>query len=145
MHAKRTGLYQWHADHGARFTDFGGWEMPVQYPTGTIQEHNATRNNVGLFDISHMGQLRVSGPDAAQWLSSLLTADITKLTLGLSTYALLTKDDGGVIDDTFVYRTGEEEYLVVVNAAGTTLTYPGLKSIFRRNGLPSSMRASNSR
>ncbi|MDA3948208.1 MAG: glycine cleavage system aminomethyltransferase GcvT, partial [Spirochaeta sp.] len=117
MHAKRTDLYQWHSDHGARFTDFGGWEMPVQYPSGTIQEHQTTRNSVGLFDISHMGQLRVTGADAASWLSSLLTADITSLSEGLSTYALLTKEDGGVIDDTFVYRTGAQEYLVVVNAA----------------------------
>ena len=96
MHAQRTGLYQWHSDHGARNTDFGGWEMPVQYPFGTIHEHQATRNSVGLFDISHMGQLRVSGTDAATWLSSLLTADITALTHGLSTYALLTREDGGV-------------------------------------------------
>ncbi|MFP4211504.1 MAG: aminomethyl-transferring glycine dehydrogenase [Alkalispirochaeta sp.] len=117
MHAKQTSLYQWHAAHGARFTDFGGWEMPVQYPSGTIHEHQITRNSVGIFDISHMGQLRVYGPDAASWLSSLLTADITTLGENLSTYALLTKEDGGVIDDTFVYRTGDDEYLVVVNAA----------------------------
>ncbi len=117
MHAKQTGLYEWHAAAGARFTDFAGWNMPVQYPSGTIEEHHKTRNSVGLFDISHMGQVRVSGKDAAPWLSSLLTADITTLDIGLSTYALLTREDGGVIDDTFVYRTGETEYLVVVNAS----------------------------
>jgi glycine dehydrogenase len=117
MHARKTSLYQWHAGHGARFTDFAGWEMPVQYPTGTVTEHHATRNSVGLFDISHMGQVRVSGADAAPWLASMVTADITTLAEGSSTYALLCKEDGGVIDDLFVYRTGPEQYLVVVNAA----------------------------
>ncbi len=117
MPAKQTGLYQWHANAGARFTDFAGWSMPVQYPSGTIEEHHMTRNSVGLFDISHMGQLRVSGAGAGTWLASLVTADITALETGLSTYALLTKEDGGVIDDTFIYRTGETEYLIVVNAS----------------------------
>ena len=117
MHARRTSLYPWHAAAGARFTDFAGWEMPVQYPTGTINEHQATRNSVGLFDISHMGQVIVTGPDAAAWLAGLVTADVTALAQGMSTYALLCGNDGGVIDDLFVYRTGEQAYLVVVNAA----------------------------
>jgi glycine cleavage system T protein len=117
MHARETSLHPWHADHGARFTDFAGWDMPVQYRTGTIAEHHATRNSAGLFDISHMGQVRVSGSAAAKWLASLVTADITALAEGSSTYALLCRDDGGVIDDLFVYRTGPEAYLVVVNAS----------------------------
>ena len=116
-HAQKTSLYQWHADHGARFTDFACWEMPVQYPTGTVTEHHATRNSVGLFDISHMGQVRIAGTAAATWLASLVTADITTLAQGSSSYALLCREDGGVIDDLFVYRTGQETFLVVVNAA----------------------------
>ena len=117
MHARKTRLYQWHADHGARFTEFAGWDMPVQYPSGTIAEHHGTRNSAGLFDISHMGQVRVSGTGAAGWLAGLVSADITTLAEGLSTYALLCLPDGGVIDDLFVYRTGPEAFLVVVNAA----------------------------
>ena len=73
MHARKTRLYQWHADHGARFTEFAGWDMPVQYPSGTIAEHHGTRNSAGLFDISHMGQVRVSGTGAAGWLAGLVS------------------------------------------------------------------------
>ncbi|MCG8480157.1 MAG: glycine cleavage system aminomethyltransferase GcvT, partial [Spirochaetales bacterium] len=117
MHATTTSLYRWHKAAGARFTDFAGWKMPVNYPAGTITEHHATRNSVGLFDISHMAQLRVSGPAAASWLAGVLTADISKLREGSSTYALLCREDGGVIDDLFVYRTGAAAFLVVANAA----------------------------
>lgn len=117
MPARKTTLHGWHADHGARFTDFAGWDMPVQYPTGTIAEHQATRNSVGLFDISHMGQVRVTGDDAAEWLAGLVTADVRTIMVGSSRYALLCRDDGGVIDDLFIYRTAETGFLVVVNAA----------------------------
>ncbi len=117
MHATTTSLHRWHKAAGARFTDFAGWEMPVHYPAGTIAEHHATRNSVGLFDISHMAQLRVSGPEAASWLASVLSADIAALDEGSSTYALLCRDDGGIIDDLFVYRTGATTFLVVANAA----------------------------
>ncbi len=117
MHAKRTSLYQWHASQGARFVPFAGWDMPVQYPTGTIREHLTTRNSVGIFDISHMGQVYVEGSGAADWLASLTTADVTALKDGMSSYALLCREDGGVIDDLFIYHLAPERYLVVVNAA----------------------------
>ena len=117
MHAQRTSLYQWHASAGARFTSFAGWEMPVHYTTGAIQEHLLTRNSVGVFDISHMGQIYVHGPKAAAWLTSMVSADINALDEGVSTYALLCREDGGIIDDLFVYRLQKERYLVVVNAA----------------------------
>ena len=117
MTARTTPLFAWHAAHGARFTDFAGWKMPVQYRTGAIAEHTATRTSVGVFDISHMGQVRVTGNAAAAWLAGLVTADITQLAERSSTYALLCDPEGGVIDDLFIYRTKAHEFLVVVNAS----------------------------
>ena len=117
MHDRQTALHATHTRLGARFTSFAGWQMPVQYPAGTISEHLATRNSAGLFDISHMGQFRVHGRDAAAWLAGMLSADISRLAEGSATYALLCRPDGGVIDDLFVYRTGPETFLVVANAA----------------------------
>ncbi|TVQ40513.1 MAG: glycine dehydrogenase (aminomethyl-transferring) [Spirochaetaceae bacterium] len=117
MHAQRTSLYQWHASAGARFTSFAGWEMPVQYQSGALQEHLLTRNSVGIFDISHMGQVYVHGPSAADWLGSMVSADIARLAEGMSSYALLCREDGGVIDDLFVYRLSAEHFLIAVNAA----------------------------
>ncbi len=117
----RPPLYDIHTKLGASFTTFAGWEMPLHYgggaTSGSIAEHHAVRNSAGLFDISHMGRLVVTGPDAAGWLASVVSADANNLDVGRSTYALLCREDGGVIDDTFVYRTGAEEFLVVVNAA----------------------------
>ena len=94
---KRTQLYQWHVDHGGRMVPFAGWEMPVQYPTGPIEEHHATRRSAGLFDIAHMGQITVTGPDAAAYLSHLVTWDIDLLAENDAHYALFLNLD-------FVYQ-----------------------------------------
>lgn len=96
--------------------DFAGWEMPVQYG-GILAEHRAVRENVGVFDISHMGEFFVSGPASAGWLESLLTNTIAELEPGRAHYSLLLNERGGVIDDLIVYRLGATEFLLVVNAA----------------------------
>src|SRR6266702_3364514 len=115
---KTTPLYQEHLRLGAKIVQFGGWLMPVQY-TGILEEHQAVRNNVGIFDISHMGQLIVSNPAAAGWLNTMLTNNIDKLEVGQGQYTFLLNERGGIIDDLIVYRIGEQRFLLVVNAART--------------------------
>ncbi len=113
---KRTQLYQWHVDHGGRMVPFAGWEMPVQYPTGPIEEHHLTRRSAGLFDIDHMGQITVTGAEAEPFLNRLVTWDITLLAENQAHYALMCYEHGGVVDDVFVYKlTGR--WFVVVNAS----------------------------
>jgi aminomethyltransferase len=118
MPLKRTPLFAAHQRAGARLIDFGGWEMPVQY-TSIVEEHLCVRRAVGLFDISHMGEVRVAGPSAEAFLNHTLTNDLRKLGVGQGQYSLLCHQRGGVIDDLYVYRTDEREFLLVVNAART--------------------------
>jgi aminomethyltransferase len=118
---KRTPLYETHVALGARMVEFGGWEMPVQY-TGILDEHNAVRNAAGLFDIDHMGQFDVTGPDALAFLQHLLSSDLAPMKLYQAQYAIMCYADGTVVDDTFVYKLpgtkkGEIKYMVVVNAS----------------------------
>lgn len=113
---KRTPLFSVHQRAGARLAPFGGWEMPVQY-SGIIDEHLAVRRAAGLFDISHMGEVKVSGSGAADFLNRLLTNDIRKLAVGAAQYTLLCNERGGVIDDLYAYRLGEQDYLLVINAS----------------------------
>jgi aminomethyltransferase len=101
---------------GAKLTHFAGWEMPLQY-TGVIAEHNAVRNDVGVFDVSHLGKLRVSGARAGAALQTALSADTDALEPGRATYSLVLTEEGGCIDDVFVYRLGRDEWMVVPNAA----------------------------
>jgi len=114
---KRTPLYERHRELGAKTVEFGGWEMPVQY-TGIIDEHQATRNAAGLFDISHMGQINVHGPDALAFLQHIATQDVATIAEGLANYSLLCYPDGGIVDDIFIYHL-PNRYLVVVNASNT--------------------------
>jgi aminomethyltransferase len=113
---KRTALYNAHKQMGARLIEFGGWEMPVQY-TSIIDEHQAVRNAAGIFDISHMGEVIVNGPTAAEFLNRVLTNDIRKLEIGLGQYTILTNVQGGAIDDLYAYRIGDSEYLLIINAS----------------------------
>src|SRR6266403_6256813 len=113
---KKTPLYEEHVRLGARMVPFGGWLMPVQY-TSIVEEHQAVRNNVGIFDISHMGQLIVDGTGARGWLNTMLTNNVGKLDVGTGQYTFLLNDRGGIIDDLIVYRIGQREFLLVVNAA----------------------------
>lgn len=113
---RRTALHELHAGLGARFTEFGGWDMPVRYGS-IIDEHQAVRRSAGLFDLSHMGELWVSGAEAGAGLAGALVNDPRRLRVGRAGYSLLCQQDGGVIDDLIVYRLGEERYLVVPNAS----------------------------
>lgn len=99
--------------------DFGGWDMPVQYPAGVIEEHLRTRTGAGLFDVSHMGEFFVEGPDAISFVNRLTTNDVTRLVDGQAHYSALTRSDGGVVDDLLVYRFDQDKLLLVVNAATT--------------------------
>ena len=113
---KRSPLEAAHLKLGARLVPFAGWNMPVQY-TSILEEHESVRTGTGIFDISHMGQFFVSGPGAAAWLNRMLTNDITRLAPGQGQYTLMLNEQGGVIDDLLAYRTGDDEYLLVVNAS----------------------------
>jgi len=113
---KRTPLYDEHVRLGARTVPFAGWLMPVQY-TSIVEEHQAVRNNVGIFDISHMGQLIVEGAGACEWLNTMLTNNVEKLDVGTGQYTFLLNERGGIIDDLIAYRVGEQKFLLVVNAA----------------------------
>jgi aminomethyltransferase len=105
-----------HRAAGATFTDFAGWQMPVRY-SSDLAEHHAVRSSAGLFDLSHMAEFRVSGPDAAAFLDHALAGLLSATTIGQAKYSLLLAEEGGVIDDVVVYRLGEEEFLVVANAS----------------------------
>ena len=113
---KRTPLFSAHQKLGARLIDFGGWEMPVQY-TSIVDEHLAVRSAAGIFDISHMGEITVSGSAAADFLDRILTNDIRKLAIGQGQYTLMCNERGGVIDDLYVYRIAQEFFLLIVNAS----------------------------
>jgi len=113
---KRTPLHAIHQKLGARMIEFGGWEMPVFY-TSIADEHLATRNAAGIFDISHMGEIWAKGESVGDFLNLLLTNNINKLRPGLGQYTLLCQESGGVIDDLYVYQLAADEFLMVVNAA----------------------------
>ena len=116
---KKTPLNEAHRRMGGRMVDFGGWDMPVQYPAGTVEEHLRTRTHSGLFDVSHMGEIEVTGADAIPFVNRITSNDVTKLTDGQAQYSALTTLEGTVIDDLLVYRFGPDHLLLVVNA-GTT-------------------------
>src|SRR5437763_10593786 len=113
---RRTPLYDRHVAAGARLVPFAGWEMPVQYE-GVKPEHLAVRRSAGVFDVSHMGQIETSGPDAQSFLQRLLSNDVSKIPVGGAQYSVLCRDDGGVLDDLFTYRLADDRYLTVTNAA----------------------------
>ncbi|KRF05514.1 glycine cleavage system protein T [Paenibacillus sp. Soil766] len=113
---KRTPLFPIYAEYGARIIDFGGWELPVQF-TGIQKEHDAVRQQAGLFDVSHMGEVRIQGPDALAFLQRVTTNDVSKLVEGQCQYSLLCYPDGGVVDDLLVYKFSGEDYMLVINAS----------------------------
>ena len=116
---KQTPLNAAHRRLGGRMVEFGGWDMPVQYPSGTVEEHAATRTRAGLFDVSHMGEIEVQGPDAVAFVNRLCSNDASKLVDGQAQYSALTTERGTVVDDLLVYRFGPEHLLLVVNASTT--------------------------
>lgn len=113
---KATTLLEDHKALEAKLTEFGGWEMPLQY-AGIVAEHNAVRTHVGVFDVSHLGKLRMTGTGAVDALDHTMTAGVRALEVGAATYSLVLTDDAGCVDDVFVYRLGAEDWLVVPNAS----------------------------
>lgn len=117
---RSTPLLDRHRALGAKLTEFGGWEMPLSYEGGVIAEHRAVRNAVGIFDVSHLGKLRVGGAGAPAALQFAVTCDPLSLAVGRARYALVLTEEGGCVDDVFVYRLAQDEWLVVPNAANVS-------------------------
>ncbi len=122
---KRTPLYEKHVAQGGRMIDFGGWELPVQYQ-GIIKEHEQVRAAAGLFDVSHMGEITVKGPDAQRFIQHMVTNDISGAQDMQAVYSPMCYENGNVVDDLLIYRMGAEDYLLIVNAANTDKDYEWL-------------------
>lgn len=124
-------LYQWHVDAGAKMADFGGWEMPIEYPRvmvgeqagGVLAEHAAVREAVGIFDVSHLGKISIKGAGAVDFLNGIVTNDLSKISSGSSQYNLLCNEKGGVIDDLIVYRKADDDLFLIPNAANCSDVY----------------------
>lgn len=114
---KRTVLYDRHVALGATMVDFGGWEMPIQYPSGIVEEHLSTRSGCGIFDVSHMGRFRITGKDAKAFLQHVLSSNVSALDVEQAQYALIPNETGGAVDDAYLYRFYEDAYILVVNAS----------------------------
>ncbi len=123
---RRTPLYERHAALGARLVPFAGWEMPVQY-TSIADEHRAVREDAGVFDVSHMGQLSIEGDGAHEYLQARLSNDLDKIGAGEAQYTLLTNERGGITDDLIAYRRGDDSYLLVVNASNRENDHAALR------------------
>lgn len=124
---RRTALYDEHLALGARMVDFAGWEMPVHY-TGVIEEHRAVRTGAGLFDLGHMGEIRVSGPDAGAALDYALVSTPSALMVGKAQYSMIVNEAGGILDDLVVYRIADDEWLVVANASNSAVVAAALRA-----------------
>jgi aminomethyltransferase len=116
---RRTPLYEFHARHGAKFVDFAGWEMPVQYDAGILKEHLATRQDAGLFDVSHMGEFLVSGDQATSCVDQLITNDLAGIAPGQAVYSPMCNESGGVVDDLILYKISETSIFICCNASNT--------------------------
>jgi len=123
---KRTPLFPEYEKSGAKTIDFGGWDLPVQF-SSIKEEHEATRTKAGLFDVSHMGEILVEGPESEAFLQKMLTNDVSKLTVNRAQYTIMCYENGGTVDDLLVYKLDEQKYLLVVNAANTQKDYDWLK------------------
>ena len=126
QNSKPTPLTSVHERLGASFTDFGGWWMPLRYGSD-VAEHKAVREAAGIFDLSHMGEVSVTGPDAAAFLDHALVGRLSALEIGKAKYSLLCNEQGGVIDDLITYRLGPDDFLVVPNAANTPAALAALQ------------------
>lgn len=124
---KRTPLYELHVDLNAKMVPFAGFSMPVQYPTGIRCEHQAVREAAGLFDVSHMGEFLVTGPDAGAFVSYTTSNDPLALVVGQAQYSVMCHQSGGIVDDLLVYRLGEDRFRLVVNAANLDKDWAHLK------------------
>ena len=122
---KKLPLYETHVKSGAKFTPFAGWNMPVSYGS-SLNEHLSVRNSVGLFDVSHMGEIKIFGTQAEKFLNYALTNDISKCEVGQAQYSILCSEDGGTIDDLIIYKMAEDNFLLCVNAANIQIDYETL-------------------
>ena len=116
---KRTPLYDAHVAAGATMVDFGGWEMPIQYPAGIVAEHLYDRRHCGIFDVSHMGRLIVEGPDRVAFLQKVLSSNVAALVPGRAQYCIIPNETGGAVDDAYLYMYEADKYMLVVNASNT--------------------------
>lgn len=126
---KRTQLYDIHVAAGATMVDFGGWEMPIQYPTGIIAEHLYTRQVCSLFDVSHMGRFLIEGPERVKFLQHVLTSNVSALELNMAQYCIIPNEQGGAIDDAYLYLFEEERFMLVVNAANAEKDWEHLQKV----------------
>jgi len=124
---KKTVLHGVHAELGASFTDFSGWDMPIRYGSD-LAEHNAVRTSAGLFDISHMGEIFISGPEASAYLDSKLINASSAIKIGKAKYSMLLNNSAGIIDDLIVYRLSEDKFLIVANASNKDAVFEDLKN-----------------
>jgi len=130
----KSPLYEWHQSAGAKLADFGGWDMPIEYPAGvngasggTLAEHAAVRERVGIFDVSHLGKISVKGPGAKEFVNTMVTNDLTKIESGSAQYNLFCNEAGGVIDDLIVYQFSDEDLFLIPNAANCAAVFADLK------------------
>ena len=142
-HLKQTPLNAAHRRLGGRMVEFGGWDMPVQYPAGTVEEHLRTRTRSSLFDVSHMGEIEARGPDAIPFVNRITSNDVTKLADGQAQYSALTTPEGTVVDDLLVYRFGPEHLLLVVNASTTDKDWDWITSHQRGESVKLSNRSAD--
>lgn len=124
----KTPLYDIHVESGGKIVPFAGYLLPVQYGTGVIAEHMAVRTKCGLFDVSHMGEIILKGPDALKNLNHLLTNDYTVMACGQARYSPMCNEEGGVVDDLIVYKVRDDCYFIVVNAANKDKDYAWMKA-----------------
>src|SRR3954471_2780819 len=125
---KKTPLFEEHEKAGAKLIPFAGYMMPVQYATGIVAEHNAVRTTCGLFDVSHMGEVFVTGPQALNLVQHVTTNDASKLVVGQAQYSVICQEDGGAVDDCIVYKFSDERYMIVVNASNKDKDFEWIKS-----------------
>ncbi|MGA1145726.1 MAG: glycine cleavage system aminomethyltransferase GcvT [Candidatus Nanopelagicales bacterium] len=123
---RRTPLHSAHLELGAKMADFGGWDMPIEY-AGTVVEHTTVRESVGVFDVSHMGKVRITGPGAIDFVNSMVANDIDRIGAGQAQYSMLCNDAGGIVDDLIVYRLSDDEVFIVPNAANAATVVAALE------------------
>ena len=119
---KRLPLHDFHLENSAKMTNFAGWEMPVSYGS-SVKEHTKVRDDVGFFDVSHMGEIVITGPQSLEFLNYVTTNDLEKITDGQAIYSLMCNERGGVIDDLIIYRVTSTEFFICVNASNAKLIY----------------------
>src|SRR5579864_6122760 len=127
---RRTPLHAVHVSMGAKMVDFGGWDMPVQY-SGLVDEHHTVRRAVGLFDVSHMGEIEIRGPQAALLADSVTTNAVAKLQIGQAQYSGLLYDHGGFVDDILVHKVAGDHYFICVNASNQDKDFAHIRSLNR--------------